>query len=167
MKKAAPILLAVGLLAASVLYFARRDSGLRDLLPERTVTATLAQAARDAGWFADANQLSVVGVQGRGSMSADQYIPATPESPSQIVAYAVVDYSAPFDSIKVGDLCVYQPAWSKALVMHQSVALDPSGKHIMSGSANAHYENGVIVMGRDQFVGRVVKVFVSAQFLTP
>lgn len=75
--------------------------------------------------------------------------------------WIVVDYGAPFASIKAGDLLVYQANWLPAdapPVTHMAAARSGPG-WAMDGIANRHYENGTQTMMPADFRGKVIQVY--------
>lgn len=75
--------------------------------------------------------------------------------------WIVVDFTAPFASIKAGDLLVYQASWLPAdqpLVTHMAAARSGPG-WVMDGIANKHYENGRLTMMPADYRGKVIQVY--------
>lgn len=126
---------------------------LEKALPERIVCASEADAKANAG-------AGAVPVLGTGSMAP--FIPAAPagKDPLQtVVAFVVIDPARTFDTIKVGSLCSYRPAWAKGgCVLHQAVKKTGFG-WVMAGLHNAHSESWEPITP-EKFVGIVSRVYV-------
>lgn len=75
--------------------------------------------------------------------------------------YIVVDFTVSFDSIKAGDLLLYQANWLPAdspPVTHMAAAKSGDG-WVMDGIANRHYENGKQTMLPSDYRGKVIQVY--------
>ena len=154
------IILAAVILAALVAFAWLHQRTMIRGLPPRTVCASQAVALAQAGAFAKAHGGDIVPVLGTGSMSP--YLPAAPagvDPLGYVGAYVIVDRSASYESITLGQLCVYRAEWSpRYAVMHQAAQRDSLGL-IMSGLNNPRSESHWRVTPKD-LLGVAVHAFV-------
>ena len=148
------VLLVLGL--AALLFVSRRhQADLVAGLPPRIVCASQGDALAQAG-------AAAIPIRGTGSMAP--YIP--PAAPGlvpldTVVAYAVLDPAATYESVAVGALVLYTTNWTKHHVLHQAALKDRLG-WIMSGLHNERSETWERLTP-SSYKGTVARVYVWAQ----
>jgi len=152
------VLLALGialLLAAIIVVARHKEATLVAGLPVRIVCADQAAALAQAGD-------SAIAIRGTGSMAP--YIPAAAPGlvpVDTVVAYAVLDAAANYESLTVGALVLYTAGWTPHRVLHQAALKDRLG-WIMSGLHNERSETWERVTPAN-YKGTVARVYVWPQ----
>ena len=145
------VLLVLGL-AALLFVSKRHQADLVRGLPPRIVCAGQADALAQAGD-------SAIAIRGTGSMAP--YIPAAAPGlvpVDTVVAYAVLDAAANYESLTVGALVLYTAGWTPHHVLHQAALKDRLG-WIMSGLHNERSETWERVTPAN-YKGTVGRVYV-------
>lgn len=139
-------------LAVLLLLARSKQRVLERGLPTRIACTSQLDAQVQAG-------AGAIAVLGTGSLAP--YLPhASPglDPLKTVVAFAVIDPAATFDSIRAGTLCIYSADWTKFRVMHQASSQDARG-WIGSGLNNARSESFARITPQN-FVGIVARVYV-------
>jgi len=154
--------LVLGVLAVTVQFFASACQSPRASvrgLPPRFACLSAADAVARADLWQHRHGGELKFVMGTGSMAP--YIAAAKpgaDPETTVVALAITDRSASYDTIEPGALCLYRAGWCGRKPVLHSAALKSSDGWIMTGLHNRHYESAWR-MTRADYLGRATAVF--------